>query len=320
MPKYLFIRILEACNAGCFMCDFRHSKDEYRLSKEEYYKILTRSFEEGIRFVRFTGGEPLKHELIIDFVSIATSMGIKSSIISNGYYLTEYAEQLKEAGLSQIIVSIDGATALSHNRFRQTPDLFERAIEGLKKCKELKIRTRVNTVAGPHNYEELIRIQELLTNIGVDQWELSALKLNRPLKYSEDVRQRIISDIDYLYNVGPAQGLLKPMGKVWCGQTEEERTRYFEKGIPPTPDNVCNYVYYVRYYDAKNGYLFPCSMLPHRIDRHETNVYMKPANFTTISEEMQEKVEFFSKNGCNICQGCSASAAGFVGSGEDWEC
>lgn len=299
------------------MCDFRNSEDEYRLSVEDYTKILTAAKSEGTRFVRFTGGEPLKHANILDFLRIAKGMDIKTSIISNGYYLPEMAEQLVEAGLSQIIVSIDGSSGKTHNRYRNTPEIFERGIEGLKKCKELGIHTRVNTVAGRHNYAELTDLQKMFTELGVEKWELAALKLDRALEYQLEVRERVISDLEVLYNSGPE--MLKPMGKPWCGGTEAEQQRYFDDGIPPAPDNICKLVHHARYYDAKNGYLFPCQLLPHRTDRHITNVQMTPDTFSTMHDGMLESVKHFSEHGPSICTGCSATAAGFAATGELWE-
>ncbi|OKP91072.1 hypothetical protein A3844_04315 [Paenibacillus helianthi] len=318
MPKYLFIRILEACNAGCFMCNFRSSQDEYRLGVQQYIKILHKAKKEGLEYIRFTGGEPLLHENIIDFIKIAKDAGIQSSIITNGYYLAEKAELLGNAGLSQIIVSIDGSSSESHNRFRNTPGLFDSAVKGLKLCQEFGIHTRVNTVAGVHNFGELISVQKLLSDLGVEQWELSALKLDHPLKYSAEVIERIISDLNILYKHGPEQGQLKPLGKQWCGEGNDERERFFESGITPTPDNCCTLVHHMRFYDPKNGYLFPCSLLPHRIDRHITSVKMDENNFSMISDTMMESSSFFSKKGPNICTGCSSTAAGFIPNEEVW--
>lgn len=318
MSRYLFLRILEACNAGCFMCDFRHSKDTYRLSIEEYTSIVDRSIPDGLEYVRFTGGEPLKHNDIVKFIEIANERGIKTSIISNGYYLPEMCESLKSAGLSQIIVSIDGASAKTHNRYRNTKDLFERAVDGLIKAKNLGIKTRVNTVAGRHNYLELVELQELFTDLGVEQWELSALKMDKPLVYPKEVRERIISDLYDIYTKKPQLGFLSPMGKVWCGQTVEEQTRYFDTGVPPRPDNVCKLVHNMRYFDAKNGYLYPCSLLPHRVNKNETGVHMNAYDFSVLSEKMVNVAGFFEKNGPKVCTGCSATAAGYEYNGQEW--
>lgn len=41
--RYLFIRILEACNADCFMCDFALSRDTFRFSREDFDDLLPKA-------------------------------------------------------------------------------------------------------------------------------------------------------------------------------------------------------------------------------------------------------------------------------------
>src|SRR5262245_20671111 len=55
--RYLFIRILEACNADCFMCEYALSRNSYRFSVAEFRELLPKAVRAGVRYVRFTGGE-----------------------------------------------------------------------------------------------------------------------------------------------------------------------------------------------------------------------------------------------------------------------
>src|SRR5689334_9876632 len=103
-PEYLFIRILEACNVDCFMCEYRLSKDRYRFTLEDLQTILPKIRDEGIRYVRFTGGEPLLHVELIEMVRALSNHGVKSSIITSGGLLLKKVDALVEAGLSQVIV------------------------------------------------------------------------------------------------------------------------------------------------------------------------------------------------------------------------
>ena len=59
--------------------------------------------------IKLTGGEPLLRSDIIEIVQRISSIpGIRDvSITTNGFFLTQYAEQLKEAGLSRVNVSLD---------------------------------------------------------------------------------------------------------------------------------------------------------------------------------------------------------------------
>src|SRR5205085_4538152 len=118
-----------------------------------------------------------------------------------GSLLLRQVDGLAQAGLAQIIVSIDGATAATHDSYRNTRGLFGKAIEGLCAARERGILTRVNTVVGPHNYAQMPQLQRLLTECNVRQWELSAIKLERPIAYADPDHVRAICDA--LYEASP---------------------------------------------------------------------------------------------------------------------
>ena len=105
--KYLFIRIHEACNAGCWFCGFAKSTDNFRLSQEKYLEILDECVRVGVSYIRFTGGEPLLDRNLVSYIKKASQLGIKTSVITNGSLLSRNVDKLHEAGLNQIIVSID---------------------------------------------------------------------------------------------------------------------------------------------------------------------------------------------------------------------
>ena len=325
MPEYLFIRLLEACNAGCFMCSFALSRDPYRLSTEDLKGILSRSATEGVRFVRFTGGEPLMHRDISDLVAVAGQNGIRSSIITNGSLLAKKAHSLCNAGLDQIVVSIDGIES-THDELRGVRGLFKKCIEGLKVAGRLGIKLRVNTVVGPYNFKEVLALQEVLTSLGVTKWELSSLKLSGRLDYAPHDREFIEEQVVPVLRQRSLAGLVFPLGKIWCGETKEERDRYFDLGIPPRADNICHLVDHVRYLDAKNGKLYVCPLVPHR---HESEKKFpvrieSPTDFSTSGAAIKCQAEFYRTAGPQLCTGCSSSAAAFdpasnvtAGSG-DW--
>jgi cytosylglucuronate decarboxylase len=311
-PTYLFLRVLEACNAGCEMCAFAFSTDPYRLPHSRLVQILQVARREGMRYIRFTGGEPLVHAEIIPMIATVSAECMLSSIITNGALLARKLPDLVSAGLRQAIVSIDGACAETHDRIRATPGLFERAVEGLTLAKERGLRTRVNTVCGPNNFRELPRLQDLLTDLHIDQWELSSLKLERRLDYTSRDIQEVDEVIRYVYTDAVSSNRLLPTGKVWCGNSSEERDRYFASGITPRPDTRCHVVHRVRYLDAKRDWLFPCSLLPHRPEAQRVAETMSAETGITLSpSHMRNMVDWYYVNGPDVCTGCSTTAAGY---------
>ena len=314
--KYLFIRILEACNADCFMCDFAKSNDKFRFGVEDLKAMLPTVYNEGIRYIRFTGGEPLMHKQIVELIQAITDQGIKSSIITNGTILEQKAEALAQAGLDQVIVSIDGQEK-THDALRGTPGLFKRGIAGLEAAKRLGIKLRVNSVVGPDNFREMPELQNLFTEMGVEQWEMSSLKLeDQKLNYKDGDRELIENTIiPTMFERASEEGKLIPFGKIWCGDNKAERDLYFATGITPRADGVCHVVDHVRYLDAKNGKLYTCSLTPHRVGNEDVKMlsaFVNSAeNLSTKAKNVEAQADFFRKAGPKSCTGCSTTAAGF---------
>lgn len=309
--RYLFIRLLEACNAKCFMCGFAGLRDDYRFSLAEFSDILPQARALGVEIIRFTGGEPLLHRDLPALVAAGTAAGMKMSVITNGYLLTRKLDALSRAGLAQVIVSLDGATAESHDRFRHTPDLFRRAVAGLEMARDLGILTRVNTVAGPHNYTELPALQRQLTQWGVGQWELSAIKQDLRVRYPDPDHVRAVCDP--IYRTDPSATLV-PIGKRFYGNTAVEQSLYFDAGIPPRPSQPhCLVAGNALYLDGKAGLGFACSLLPHRnAGESGGGVKMRTERGWMLDRpEFTDHASVFRAAGPSRCKGCSSSAAGY---------
>lgn len=306
--EYLFIRLLEACNSNCFMCDFSGSRDSFRLSPEDFRHILRACREEGVKYIRFSGGEPLLDPRLPDYIAMAKEARIRSSVITNGLLLPMKIEALAAAGLDQVIVSIDSPDAGTHNKFRRTPKMFERAVEGLKTAARLGINTRVNTVCGKHNFADMLKLQDLLTEWGVDQWELSAIKLNKRMHYSDLEIEKIRAVNEELYN---REGKLIPTGARWSGNDAKAEELFFQKGIAPLPSGTCHIVDVIRYLDAKNGTLYICSLNPHRLEgEQKPEQFTDYSNFKLNGEITCRNADYFRAHGPKVCTGCSSTAAG----------
>ncbi|MDH6708151.1 cytosylglucuronate decarboxylase [Kitasatospora sp. MAA19] len=310
--RYLFIRILEACNADCFMCDFALSRDTFRFPLADFAELLPKARAAGVDYVRFTGGEPLMHPDVVELVRAGTAAGMKMSIITNGSLLPKLAPELAAAGLAQVIVSLDGASAATHDTYRRSPGMFDGGLRGLRLAAELGVLPRVNTVVGPHNYTEMPELQQVLTEAGVRQWELSALKLDRTIRYPDPDHVRAVCDP--LYAADP-DALLVPMGKRFYGDTPEEQARYFEDSTPPRASlPLCHVADDVIYIDGKGGRMHACSCIPHRegTGGGPGGAPVREGGVLLLdTPAFREHADYFRERGPQLCNGCSTTAAGY---------
>jgi cyclic pyranopterin phosphate synthase len=103
----LRVSVTQRCNLACIYCHAEGERvPETELPSGDIREILRVAAGLGMRSVKFTGGEPLVREDILEIVR-AVPAGLESSMTTNGILLGRYARDLKEAGLSRINVSLD---------------------------------------------------------------------------------------------------------------------------------------------------------------------------------------------------------------------
>jgi cyclic pyranopterin phosphate synthase len=120
--SYLRISVTDRCNLRCIYCMPEEGvpwrPHEHVLRYEEIETIVRAAAELGITKVRLTGGEPLVRLGIADLVrKIASIDGIDDlAMTSNGVLLARHAEELADAGLHRVNISLD---TLDPDRFRR---------------------------------------------------------------------------------------------------------------------------------------------------------------------------------------------------------
>lgn len=110
---YLRISITDRCNLRCIYCMPEKGIDalpmEDILTFEEIVRFTKMAAEYGITHVRITGGEPLVRLGVADLIAdIKKIEGINDiSLTTNGILLKKYAQELKDAGLNRLNISLD---------------------------------------------------------------------------------------------------------------------------------------------------------------------------------------------------------------------
>ena len=137
LPHILDIALTDKCNCNCEHCSFSNKrKNNKELSTEEMKKVLKDSLDLGVTSINFVGGEPLLREDITEIIkSVDKDLAI-TSVVTNGWYLKEKINELKEASVTTIKVSIDSPYPEIHDKLRNKQGLFNRAVEGLIEAKK----------------------------------------------------------------------------------------------------------------------------------------------------------------------------------------
>ena len=291
-PKIMYIRVSENCNSHCFMCHFAGTTNSINISNEQYDKILKHMMNHNYKMVRFTGGEPLLHKNIIDFLIKAKKLGVKTSIITNGYLLPIYADRLIDCKLDECIISLDGSCSSIHDSLRNFNGCFENIIKGIKKLKSNNIIIRVNTVVSGKNIHDINNMYDLLVNLGVDQWSIIPIKYKDNL-WNEHSKKYYLDFVDKVKD----STIIKFLGysKNFAGISEKEIDDTFSNNSRLKINGQCKVVDNVRFYIPDKDILIPCNCVAHRLKEI-------PFDLSGNMEEVCEKIRLWLKENNSNCK------------------
>ena len=156
----LRISVTDRCNFRCNYCmpkevfnkDYTYLPHGDLLNFEEITRLAKVFVSLGVRKIRLTGGEPLLRknlEILVNQlaqIQAPDSSKIDLTLTTNGSLLTKKAQQLKDAGLDRITVSLDG---LDDAVFRAMNDVdfpVHDVLDGIEAAQKAGLGVKVNMV------------------------------------------------------------------------------------------------------------------------------------------------------------------------------
>jgi len=144
-----------------------NSTCEGELSTEECRSILDSIALMGSCIVILTGGEPMLRDDLYEIAAYGTEKGLKMVMATCGSLLTtESCRKLRDAGISRISLSLDGATAQSHDAFRGVEGAFDTLMNAATLLSNAGIEFQINTTVTKSNLHELENIYRTSINMG----------------------------------------------------------------------------------------------------------------------------------------------------------
>ena len=137
------------------------------LTTEQCKRILAAVAQFSKPLIILTGGEPTERDDIYELIRYGRRAGLKMVMATCGYLINdESIVKLKEAGVTALSFSLDGASAETHDRFRQTKGAFDSAVRAAKTARKAGMRFQINTTISKLNADEFVGIAELAKRLG----------------------------------------------------------------------------------------------------------------------------------------------------------
>ena len=124
------------CNCRCVMCDIWRIRQVREITPRDLEPHLTSLRELNVKWIVFSGGEPLMHSDISSLSRVCRAEGVRVTLLTAGLTLEKRAD-IVAASIDDLIVSIDGPPDI-HDKIRGVPGAYRRLQRGIEALRQLR--------------------------------------------------------------------------------------------------------------------------------------------------------------------------------------
>ena len=157
-PFYVQLAVTDRCDSQCIYCWANFAKRGYsELTFDEVRTVVDELSNLGTWRINLVGGEPLLREDIGKIISHIKSKGIECSMTTNGHFIPEKVDEIKDIDL--LCVSLDGDEE-THDLNRGKGS-YRKAIAGIEAANENDIPIQFATVITKNNIRSINHLMAL---------------------------------------------------------------------------------------------------------------------------------------------------------------
>ncbi|MBP1927916.1 radical SAM protein with 4Fe4S-binding SPASM domain [Methanolinea mesophila] len=170
----VFWNLTTRCNLSCLHCynsSGPRAGTALELGTNEAMHVIDDLAGMGVPLILLSGGEPLLRDDFWELAGHARAKGIKLALSTNGTLITpRVAARLKETGIEYAGVSIDGPGPEVHDRQRNVPGSFDRAVQGIRNCLDADLKCGIRFTATRENVSGLEEVLRMARDLGVPRF------------------------------------------------------------------------------------------------------------------------------------------------------
>jgi PqqA peptide cyclase len=175
-PLGLLAELTHRCPLGCPYCSNPLALDprEDELDAATWARVFEEAAAMGVLQIHLSGGEPAARRDLVEITASAHTAGLYTNLITSGVGVTAARlEQLWDAGLDHVQVSIQDSTAPSADHIAGYDGAFARKLALAKDVVERKLPLTVNAVIHRANIGRIGDMVELALGLGASRVEIA---------------------------------------------------------------------------------------------------------------------------------------------------
>jgi radical SAM protein len=207
-PFLVIWETTRACALACVHCraDAIPRRDPRELTTEEGFRLIDQIAAFGTPPPLFvlTGGDPMRRPDLVDLVRYAASRSLIVALTPSGTAAAtpRKLRELKEAGLSRIAVSLDGADARTHDAFRGVRGSYDWTMKIIRAAGDLGLPLQINTTVSRITLSSLEEMAQRVKGFDVALWAVFFLvRTGRGASLDQVSAEQCERVLSWLYNL-----------------------------------------------------------------------------------------------------------------------
>ena len=168
--RLLFWESTSRCNLACVHCrrqDVAEAAAKDDLTTVEVRRLLASMATLGRGIFVFSGGEPLMRPDWEELALHAKSLGLITALATNGTLIdAAVAGRIRASGFHRVSISLDGADAATHDKFRGVAGAFDGAMAGIAALRQAGVPVQINATIAAHNIHQLDELYAQARRLG----------------------------------------------------------------------------------------------------------------------------------------------------------
>lgn len=333
VPKWIAWEITRRCNLRCVHCRSSSdlSFDQGAFTTAEATGFLDELAAWAKPVVVLSGGEPLLRQDLWTIAAHGTGLGLRMCVATNGMLVDDaVCAEMKRTGIRMVSLSLDGATAESHDDFRGQPGAYEGVMRAVERFHAHGVPFLINSSFAKRNQDEIPRVYELAKKLGARAWYMFMIV---PTGRGADIMNELIASEDYAkildwhYEAEKAEPelLMRPTCAPHYyrivlqknkGKAADEKLQRRSLTFSTGGGKGCIAAQTICLIDAY-GEVQPCSYMPTSAGNVKRQPFREIWERSALFQELRDFDQYGGRCGAceylNVCGGCRARAEAVLG-------